>query len=565
MKDGGQLGFVRIQEARAAQRIYQRREFVENWGANENEESFFSSMAASESAGIGNCAQGQYALSQQWKEAGSAVGALKMTDILQQNERRDLRRRERELRQTTLPNLKVGLETVEHRPGKWTGGKQLRDQQAAIRAQRRRKHSRPATREGLIVQAYNSSIPVAARLSVTNDSGSTDTSFATSSLFPDSSFGGESSLISDDYDSQRQATRTPSPGPHRIRRNTEPPNGAGPRRGGIVAESNFAPPVLSNGVALFRASARMPYGQAHLECSTIRDPAIVKDLFTTDLQRAARLDFSSDATSSIILSAAISGQTQDKAAEAVKFEALREAARADARRSLSADQTALQAKARVSIAEKKRRRAEKAAADAEQRRLQDEEQQRKVQQALEAHLGHRFSPAHDDSSNNDSLGEGSVGVTPISMDAAFGESWITSGDSPLPTLSGRCGSAGSAGSMLGQTVLRREQQQKRRSRPSSRERRRPSSRGSDGGSRPTSRERPSSRGSDGNDRRLGQRNANVNSSERRSAARKSRQGRRSRGQAPGSRDAFFGATGRQQFFKLFSTIQDSDTSEIEQP
>ena len=137
------------------------------------------------------------------------------------------------------------------------------------------------------------------------------------------------------------------------------------------------------------------------------------------------------------------------------------------------------------------------------------------------------------------------------------------------------------------------------SRPGSRESR--GSRGG-GGSRPSSRERagggsrPTSRGSDGGDgsrrsrRQLsgeakdarassptfagqgsrGSRREQSSQSKREQSSQRVRtsntsRSRRSRAPTPATKEAFFGAAGRQQFFELFSSIHTTDTSEAEAP
>ena len=158
---------------------------------------------------------------------------------------------------------------------------------------------------------------------------------------------------------------------------------------------------------------------------------------------------------------------------------------------------------------------------------------------------------------------------------------------------GRPGSRGSdgserkaAGSRSGSRPGSRESRGSRGgggSRPSSRERAgggsRPTSRGSDGGdgSRRSRRQlsgeakdaRASSptfagQGSRGSRREQSSQSKQEQSSQRVRTSNTSRS-RRSRAPTPATKEAFFGAAGRQQFFELFSSIHTTDTSEAEAP
>ena len=161
---------------------------------------------------------------------------------------------------------------------------------------------------------------------------------------------------------------------------------------------------------------------------------------------------------------------------------------------------------------------------------------------------------------------------------------------------GRPGSRGSdgserkaAGSRSGSRPGSRESRGSRGgggSRPSSRERAgggsRPTSRGSDGGdgSRRSRRQLSGeakdargssptfagqgSRGSRGSRREQSSQSKREQSSQRVRTSNTSRS-RRSRAPTPATKEAFFGAAGRQQFFELFSSIHTTDTSEAEAP
>jgi hypothetical protein len=125
-------GWQKVQRLRDEARTYARREMTEDWGKDMTAESFLSASTASAqpAAGAVDGSVEYYTANPGALPKDSMLGERDIVDVLERDGLRDMRDRQRELRETTLPNLRLALEESERRP---SPSKATRDAAAAAR------------------------------------------------------------------------------------------------------------------------------------------------------------------------------------------------------------------------------------------------------------------------------------------------------------------------------------------------------------------------------------------------------------------------------------------------